>query len=65
MIAFFVAGAPPLLLVLLATRGLDRPWLAPALLLAWCVAAYVIARLLFVPARRIFASRRENLALIR
>jgi hypothetical protein len=65
MITFFVAGAPPLLLVLLATRGLDRPWLAPPLVLAWCVAAYVIARLLFVPARRIFASRRENLAMIR
>jgi hypothetical protein len=65
MIAFFVAGVPPVLLVLLATRGLDRPWLAPALVLAWCVAAYVIGRLLFAPARRIFASRRENLALIR
>lgn len=65
MIAFFVAGVPPFLLALLATRGLDRPWLAPALMVAWCVAAYVIARLLFVPARRIFASRRENLALIR
>ena len=65
MIAFFVAGAPPLLLVLFATRALDRPWLAPAFLLAWCVAAYVIGRLLFVPARRVFASRRENLAMIR
>lgn len=65
MVAFFVAGAPPFLLVVLATRGLGRPWLAPAFLLAWCVAACVIARLLFVPARRVFASRRENLAMIR
>ena len=64
MLAFLAAGVPPLLLVFLATRVLDRPSLAPVLLAGWCVIAYVIARLLFVPARRIFVSRRENLAML-
>jgi len=65
MIAFFVAGAPPALLALLAMRILDRPWLAPALVAGWCLIAYLVGRLLFIPARRIFAARRENLAMMR
>jgi uncharacterized membrane protein len=55
---------PCVLLTLAASRWLDRPALVPVLLLVWCVIAYAIARLLFIPVRRIFASRRENLALI-
>jgi hypothetical protein len=64
LIAFLVAGVPPALLTLLATRFLDRPSLAPVLLALWCATAYVIGRLLFVPARRLFAARRENLAML-
>jgi hypothetical protein len=64
LISFVAAGAPPLLLTLLATRWLDRPSLAPVLLLAWCLVAYAIARLLFIPALRLFEARRENLAMI-
>ena len=52
------------LVVLLATRVLERPGLAPVLMAAWCVVAYGIGRLLFRPARRIFAARRENLAML-
>lgn len=62
LLAFVAAGAPPLLLVMAASRWLHRPSLAPVLLLAWCGVTYVISRLLFVPARAIFARRRENLA---
>lgn len=64
MLSFLAAGAPPTLLALLATRVLDRPALAPVLLGAWCLAAYVIGRLLFIPARRVFLARRENLAML-
>jgi hypothetical protein len=34
------------------------------LLLGWCVIAYGMGRLVFRPVLRIFASRRDNLALI-
>ncbi len=62
LLSFVVGGAPCLVIVLLATRILDRPWLAPALLLVWCAVAFVVSRLLFVVALRIFLTRRENLA---
>jgi H+/Cl- antiporter ClcA len=64
MISFIAAGAPPLLLTMLATRFLDRPQFMLLLLLGWCLISYVIGRLLFIPARRLFAARRENLAMI-
>jgi hypothetical protein len=64
MFSFLAAGVPPLLLALLATRMLQRPQVAPLLLGGWCVVAYVIGRLLFIPAKRLFAARRENLAMI-
>jgi hypothetical protein len=64
MLAFVAAGAPALLIVLAATRLLERPALAPALLAAWCAIAAGLARLLFVPARAVFARRRENLGLV-
>jgi hypothetical protein len=62
VLAFVAAGAPSLLIALAASRWLQRPSLAPLLLLGWCGVTYAISRLLFVPARAIFASRRENLA---
>jgi hypothetical protein len=64
MLSFVAAGLPPLLLTFLATRWLGRPSLAPVLVGAWCLIAYAIGRLLFIPARRIFEARRENLAMI-
>lgn len=62
MASFVGGGAPPILIILIATKVLHRPWLAPVLLLAWCGVAFVLSRLLFVVARRIFLARRENLA---
>ncbi len=65
LFSFVLAGVPPVLLTLLALRFLDRPALAPALVGGWVVLAYAIGRILFIPARRIFNARRENLALLR
>jgi len=64
LLSFVVAGAPPVLLALLATRIFHRTAFAPLFIAAWCVVAYGIGRLMFVAARRIFQTRRENLALL-
>jgi hypothetical protein len=64
MVSFVVAAAPPTLLALLAVAVLERPVLAPLLVAVWSLAAYVISRIVFIAARRIFQSRRENLATI-
>ena len=64
MLSFAGAAVPPILIAVLATRILDRPALAPVLMAGWCLIAYGIGRLLFVPARRIFTSRRENLVML-
>ncbi len=64
MLSFVGAAAPPVAITVLATQILDRPVLAPVLMAGWCLIAYGIGRLLFVPARRIFTSRRENLVML-
>jgi len=64
MLSFVVAGGSNVLIILAATTWLKRPSLVPVLLIAWCVIAFIISRLLFVIARRTFAARRENLALL-
>jgi hypothetical protein len=62
MLAFAASLAPPALLTFLATRILHRPNLTPAFILVWCAAAFGISRLLFIPVRRLVASRIETLA---
>jgi hypothetical protein len=62
--AFLAAGFPSVVLSFLATRVLHQPVLAPVFLAAWCLVAAVIGHLLFIPTRRIFAARRENLGLV-
>jgi len=62
VLALCTAGAPPLLLVLLATRWLHRPALAALLASGWCVVAIVISWFVFIPVRQLVASRRETLA---
>jgi hypothetical protein len=64
LLGYVLAAVPSVLLVLAATRLLRQPALAPVFLLAWCAVAYGISRLMFVPARRIFEQRRENLAML-
>jgi hypothetical protein len=60
--ALFAAAGAPSLLILLATYLLDIPALAPLLLIIWCAVAFALSRWLFIPARRLFVRRRENLA---
>lgn len=62
--AFLAAAAPSVVLAFLATRVLHQPVLAPVFLAAWCLVAAVSSRLLFIPTRRIFAARRENLSMV-
>lgn len=64
LLAFFAAAAPAVLLTIAVSAWLGRPSLLPVVMLMWCATAYLIARLLFIPARKIFSKRRENLALI-
>ena len=64
LLAFLAAGAPPALVVIVTTRVLDRPALAPMTLLIWCVLALVTCRLLLSAVSRLFNARRENLALV-
>lgn len=64
VLSFVGAGIPGFLINLVAAKWFGQPSLVLVLLLAWCGIAYGIGRLLFVPARRIFAQRRENLAML-
>lgn len=61
----FVAAAAPCVLLLGAARLLHRPSLTPVFLAVWCGMAYGISRLLFMPALRIYGTRRQNLAMLR
>lgn len=62
--SYLAAGVPCILLVLLATRWLERPGLAPAFLLLWCAVALALSYVLFIPAQKIFTRRRENFTLM-
>lgn len=64
LIIFVVGAAPSAVVTMVGSRWLDRPRLVPVFLLLWCGVAYILGRVMFVPARQIFARRRENLALI-
>jgi len=64
MAVFLMSAAPPALLALFAVAVLNRPAVAPILLLVWCAIALVISRLLFTLVERLFERRRENLGLV-
>lgn len=64
LVGFGLAALPSIAIVVVAARLLERPALAPVLLLIWCVASMVLARVLLIPAEHIFNRRRENLALL-
>ncbi len=62
MAAFVLSAAPSVLLTFLAIGLLHRSALAPLFLLGWCALAFPISWLLFIPVRRLVASRCETLA---
>jgi hypothetical protein len=63
-VTFLAAGAPNVAIALGATRWFGRPLLTLGLLIVWCGITFLIGRGLFAIARRIFATRRENLAML-
>jgi hypothetical protein len=63
LVTIVAGGVPAVFLVLLATRVLERPALAPVLIAAWCAVCAIVAAALFVPVRALFSRRRENLGL--
>ena len=62
MLAFLLSAAPSALLAFVAIGFLHRTELAPLFLLAWCAIAFAISYLLFIPVKRLVASRCETLA---
>jgi len=58
------AGAPAVLIVVVATVLLHQPVLAPVLMAAWCAIAFVVSRLLFRAVEALVDKRRENLGLV-
>jgi hypothetical protein len=62
ILAFAAAGAPSAGLAFLALKVLGRADLVAVFLLLWCALAFVISHLLFIPVRRLVASRCEALA---
>ena len=64
MLTFVVAAVLTAGVAGLAGFWLRSPGMTLLILIAWCAIAFGISRLLFIPARRIFASRRDNLAML-
>ena len=56
------SGAPSILLVLVATRVLHNPALAPLFTFVWCLVAIGVSWFVFAPVRRLVTSRIETLA---
>ena len=62
LLSFLVSAAPSALLALAAVHLLHRPELTPLLIAGWLLIASIASRLLFIPVRRLVASRCETLA---
>jgi hypothetical protein len=62
MLSFAASTAPAALLAMLAVRILHRPDLVPLFLFGWALLAFGLNQLLFIPVRRLVASRCETLA---
>jgi hypothetical protein len=63
-LALAAGGGIPFALALTATKWFQRPVLALVFVGVWCALAFVVSRLLFGPAARVFRQRRENLAML-
>jgi hypothetical protein len=64
MLTFVAATALTAGVAAIAAYWLRGPGMTLLILIAWCAIAFVVGRLLFQPAQRIFASRRDNLAML-
>jgi hypothetical protein len=63
MLCVLAAAAPGMAIALVTSRGLDRPALAPLVLLVWTGLCFAISLGLFRVAEAVFDRRRENLGL--
>jgi hypothetical protein len=61
VLTFAGGGVPCILLALLAVHILHRPSLAPVFVAIWAAIMFVVARLLFIPVRRLIERRCESL----
>ncbi len=64
LISVAAAAAPAAALIAVAMHVLASPWWAPPLVLAYAVAAALLARAVLPLAERVVIARRENLALV-
>ncbi len=64
MLTFVAAAALTAGVAAGATYWYGRARVTLVILVAWCALCFIIGRLLFVPARRVFAGRRDNLAML-
>jgi hypothetical protein len=62
MLSLVVSAAPSILLTLFASAYLHRVNVAPLLVLAWLAVAIGLSQLIFVPVRKLVASRCETIA---
>src|SRR5262249_32808702 len=62
MLSLLVSAAPPALLTLFAVGYLHRVNLAPAFVLAWGGVAFALSQAIFIPVRKLVASRCETIA---
>jgi hypothetical protein len=62
LLAFLISAAPALGLVVLSIHLLERPLLAPVLMLVWCVASVAISVAVFAPVRALVGSRAESIS---
>jgi hypothetical protein len=58
-----LSGLPPALMAAGAI-AFRRPWLAPALIGAWCAVAIVLSHVLFIAVAALFERRKENLIMV-
>lgn len=62
LLCFIISALPALGIVMLSTRLLGRPQLAPVLMGGWCLAAVGISWAAFVPVRALVAARAESIS---
>jgi hypothetical protein len=64
MATFVAAAALTAAIAAGATYWFRRAAVTLTILAVWCAVCFVLGRLLFVPARRVFGNRRDNLSML-
>ena len=64
LLLFAAAGLPGILIVFVTPSLVHTPSLTPIVMLAWCVVALLVSRVLFRGVVVLFEKRRENLGIV-